>query len=148
MVRHKEGNVITYGHTAGPLVVVILRPYHHRIAVDRDAPAEPVFHSAVVGSQLGNLRPAAGEVAGRVAREHVRSLNMFVTGSEQSRVSCKWTFKEPHDVRGFDPWRQPRLVHPIGRGGTKAFLRNCLGYREPWGDVASRQKIQLREFVG
>ena len=115
---------------------------------DRDAPAEPVSRSAVVGSQLGNVRPAAGEVAGRIAREHVRSSNMFVTGTEQSRVSCKWTFKKPHDVRGFDPWRQPRLVHPSGRGGTKAFLWHCLGNRKPRGNVASWLKIQLREFVG
>ena len=31
-----------------------------------------VIRSAVVRGQLGNLRPVGGEVAGRVAREHVR----------------------------------------------------------------------------
>ena len=49
-----------------------MRPDHHRVAVDRHAAAEVVIRSAVVRGQLGNLRPVGGEVAGRVAREHVR----------------------------------------------------------------------------
>jgi len=47
------------------------RPDHHRAAVDRDAVAELVIRSAVHIGQLGNLRPAGGEVAGRGACEHV-----------------------------------------------------------------------------
>ena len=63
-----------YGeHVRGPGVrIVPQRPDHHRVAVDRDAVAELVIRSAVARGQLGNLRPAGGEVAGRVAREHVR----------------------------------------------------------------------------
>ena len=48
------------------------RPDHHRVAVDRHAVAEVVTRSAVARGQLGNLRPAGGEVAGCDAREHVR----------------------------------------------------------------------------
>ena len=52
--------------------IVPQRPDHHRVAVDRDAVAEHVIRSAVARGQLVNLRPVGGEVAGRVAREHVR----------------------------------------------------------------------------
>ena len=53
-------------------MVVLIRPDHDCVAVDRHALAEVVTRSAIVRSQLGNLRPAGGEVASRVAREHVR----------------------------------------------------------------------------
>ena len=51
------------GPAVGSLVVVQFRPDHHRVAVDRHARAEVVIRSAVVRRQLGNLRPAGGEVA-------------------------------------------------------------------------------------
>ena len=64
--------VNTYADPLLVLVVVQKRPDHHRVAVDRHAVAEVVIRSAVARGQLGDLRPAGGEVAGRVAREHVR----------------------------------------------------------------------------
>ena len=54
------------------LVVVTVRPDHHRVAVDRHAVAELSYAAPSSRGQLGDLRPAGGEVAGRVARVHVR----------------------------------------------------------------------------
>ena len=50
---------------ADPLIPCrrLVRPDHHRVAVDRHAAAELVTRSAVARGQLGNLRPAGGEVA-------------------------------------------------------------------------------------
>ena len=56
--------VNTYADPLLDWVVVIERPDHHRVAVDRHAAAEVVTRSAVARGQLGNLRPAGGEVAG------------------------------------------------------------------------------------
>ena len=49
-----------------------MRPDHNRVAVDCDTVAGFVILSAVVRGQLGNLRPAGGDIAGGVTREHVR----------------------------------------------------------------------------
>ena len=60
-------------HVRRPSTVFVpIHPDHRRVAVDRYAEAEQVIHSAVARGQLGNLRPAGGDVAGCVAREHIR----------------------------------------------------------------------------
>ena len=80
------------GPAVGSIIVIQIRPDHHRVAVDRHGRAEAAICSAVAGGQLGNLRPPGGEVAGRVAREHVRgpavgSISVVLIRPDHHRVA-------------------------------------------------------------
>ena len=74
--RRRGHRRVTREHVRGPAVWIPcrrpVRPDHHRVAVDRHALPKQSLAAPSSAVSFGNLRPAGGEVAGRVAREHVR----------------------------------------------------------------------------